>query len=135
MRHGEYIALGKIEAVLKTSSAVNNVLIYGSGDILMPVAVCLPVEKVVRQWAEELNLTGTLNELCQQNEIIKKMNQALLKETFVIYMYIIAYNNLAYELFLNNRRLLKTVTYRRLKSQQRCISTEISRLDGFLKVD
>lgn len=79
MRHGEYIALGKIEAVLKTSSAVNNVLIYGSGDILMPVAVCLPVEKVVRQWAEELNLTGTLNELCQQNEIIKKMNQALLK--------------------------------------------------------
>ena len=80
MRHGEYIALGKIEAVLKTSSAVNNIVIYGSGDILMPVAVCIPVEKVVRQWAEELNVTGSFNELCQKEEIIKKMNQALLKE-------------------------------------------------------
>ena len=80
MRHGEYIALGKIEAVLKTSSAVNNIVIYGSGDILMPVAVCIPVEKVVRQWAEELNVSGSFNELCQKEEITKKMNQELLKE-------------------------------------------------------
>ena len=32
MRHGEYLALGKVEAVLKTAASVNNILIYGSGE-------------------------------------------------------------------------------------------------------
>jgi len=81
MRHGEYIALGKIEAILKTSAAVSNIVVYGSGDILFPVAVCIPVEKTVRAWAEEEGLSSekSFDELCQEDKIIKKMNEALLK--------------------------------------------------------
>ena len=45
MRHGEYIALGKVESALKTSAAINNIVIYGSGDLLFPLAVIVPVEK------------------------------------------------------------------------------------------
>ena len=45
MRHGEYIALGKIEAVLKTTASVNNIVIYGAGDLLFPLAIIVPVEK------------------------------------------------------------------------------------------
>ena len=45
MRHGEYVALGKVEAVLKTSAAINNIVVYGSGDLLFPLAVIVPVEK------------------------------------------------------------------------------------------
>ena len=45
MRHGEYVALGKVEAALKTSAAIANVVIYGSGAILMPIAIACPVEK------------------------------------------------------------------------------------------
>lgn len=36
MRHGEYIALGKVESTLKTSAAIANLVVYGSGDILFP---------------------------------------------------------------------------------------------------
>ena len=42
MRHGEYIALGKVESTLKTSAAITNIVVYGSGDILFPVAIVLP---------------------------------------------------------------------------------------------
>ena len=35
MRHGEYIALGKIEAILKTSAAVSNIVVYGSGTFII----------------------------------------------------------------------------------------------------
>ena len=45
MRHGEYVALGKVEAALKTSAAIANVVVYGSGAILMPIAIACPVEK------------------------------------------------------------------------------------------
>jgi len=81
MRHGEYIALGKIEAILKTCAAVSNIVVYGSGDILFPVAVCIPVEKTVRGWAEEEGLSSdkSFDELCQEEKIIKKMSEALLK--------------------------------------------------------
>ena len=34
MRHGEYIALGKIEAILKTCAAVSNIVVYGSGTFI-----------------------------------------------------------------------------------------------------
>ena len=43
MRHGEYIALGKIEAILKTCAAVSNIVVYGSGTFIIfrrvPVAI------------------------------------------------------------------------------------------------
>ena len=35
MRHGEYIALGKIEAILKTCAAVSNIVVYGSGTFII----------------------------------------------------------------------------------------------------
>ena len=53
-----------------------------TGDILFPVAVCIPVEKTVRTWAEEEGLSSekSFDELCQEEKIIKKMSEALLKE-------------------------------------------------------
>merc|ERR1739838_415828 len=80
MRHGEYIALGKVESTLKTSAAITNIVVYGSGDILFPVAIVLPVEKVVRRWAAEMGIEcESLVELCQKKEIVDKMSGALLK--------------------------------------------------------
>ena len=44
------------------------------------VAIVLPVEKVVRQWAEELNIEcESLVELCQKKEIVDRMSEAVLK--------------------------------------------------------
>ena len=45
MRHGEYLALGKVEAALKTAASVNNIVVYGSGELLFPLAIIVPVEK------------------------------------------------------------------------------------------
>ena len=39
MRHGEYIALGKIEAILKTSAAVSNIVVYGSGTFIINLII------------------------------------------------------------------------------------------------
>jgi len=80
MRHGEYVALGKIESVLKTAVVCTNIVVYGSGDILFPVAIVLPVEKVVRGWATELGIDcESLVELCEKKEIVDRMSSALLK--------------------------------------------------------
>ena len=46
MRHGEYIALGKIEAILKTCAAVSNIVVYGSGMFIITNS------KVDRLWKE-----------------------------------------------------------------------------------
>jgi long-chain acyl-CoA synthetase len=65
---------------LKTSAAITNIVVYGSGEILFPVAIVLPVEKVVRGWAAEMGLEcESLVELCQKKEIVDKMSGALLK--------------------------------------------------------
>ena len=39
------------------------------------------VEKTVKQWAEECNLEGSFDELCQKPEIVAKMTAALGKES------------------------------------------------------
>ncbi|CAG5110546.1 Oidioi.mRNA.OKI2018_I69.chr2.g4934.t1.cds [Oikopleura dioica] len=77
MRHGEYVALGKVEAALKTSAAIANVVIYGSGAILMPIAIACPVEKVVREWADEIGVKGDLVEICNDEKIVKKMMEEI----------------------------------------------------------
>lgn len=77
MRHGEYIALGKVESALKTSAAINNIVIYGSGDLLFPLAVIVPVEKVINEWASEYELSGSLVELCSKPAIVARMQTEL----------------------------------------------------------
>jgi len=77
MRHGEYVALGKVEAALKTSGAVANIVVYGSGAILMPIAIACPVEKVLLDWAKELGVEGDLVEICKDDKINKKMMEEL----------------------------------------------------------
>jgi long-chain acyl-CoA synthetase len=74
---GEYVALGKVEAALKTSAAIANVVVYGSGAILMPIAIACPVEKVVLDWAKELGVEGDLVEICKDDKINKKMMEEL----------------------------------------------------------
>merc|ERR1712142_394639 len=77
MRHGEYLALGKVEAALKTAASVNNIVVYGSGELLFPLAIIVPVEKAINDWASELGLSGSLKELCLNDKIVAKMSKEL----------------------------------------------------------
>ena len=45
MRHGEYIALGKIEAILKTCAAVSNIVVYGSGTFIIFHRASVAIER------------------------------------------------------------------------------------------
>ena len=58
MRHGEYIALGKIEAALKTSSLVTNLGIFVDSNQLTCVAVAVGNEEMLSNIAKQNNLSG-----------------------------------------------------------------------------
>ena len=58
MRHGEYIALGKIEAALKTSPLLTNAGIFVDPNELTCVAVVVGNEMELLKIAKKNGLTG-----------------------------------------------------------------------------
>ena len=58
LRHGEYIALGKIEAALKTSPLLTNAGVFVDSNELSCVAVVVGNEAELQRIATENGLTG-----------------------------------------------------------------------------
>ncbi|KAI9362435.1 hypothetical protein DFJ73DRAFT_812376 [Zopfochytrium polystomum] len=56
LANGEYIALEKLESVYKTSSYVQNIVIYGDSEQSFPVAIIQPNEKEIHHLVQELKL-------------------------------------------------------------------------------
>ncbi|XP_077524274.1 long-chain-fatty-acid--CoA ligase 4-like [Amblyomma americanum] len=74
LQHGEYVSLGRVEAVLKTCSLVDNVFAYGSSLHTYLVAVVVPNRDQLLKIAWEVGreqATATLKELCQDAEVAK----------------------------------------------------------------
>ncbi|KAK8774375.1 hypothetical protein V5799_011089 [Amblyomma americanum] len=74
LQHGEYVSLGRVEAVLKTCSLVDNVFAYGSSLHTYLVAVVVPNRDQLLKIAWEVGreqATATLKELCQDTEVAK----------------------------------------------------------------
>ena len=55
LRHGEYLALGKIEAALKTSKYLTNICVFADQNELSVVAVAVAKEDEVLKAATVLN--------------------------------------------------------------------------------
>lgn len=79
LKHGEYVALGNAETILKTVNVVDNICIFADSTQDKTVAVVVPVLSLLRKIAANVGVTDpdlTLEELCQNELIIA----AILKE-------------------------------------------------------
>ncbi|CAG5077020.1 Oidioi.mRNA.OKI2018_I69.PAR.g8612.t1.cds [Oikopleura dioica] len=79
LRHGEYLALGKIEAILKTSSVCENLCVFANQDQLTCVAVAVVNKTEILKIAAELNIPGEFEALLKNNEINKAVYEDFLK--------------------------------------------------------
>ncbi|CAD7925886.1 unnamed protein product [Amoebophrya sp. A120] len=72
---GEYVALSKIENILKLLQFVDNCMMYGKTGGAFPVAFIVPNEKALKAVAEEAGVTGaagkSLADLCKDDKVNK----------------------------------------------------------------
>ncbi|KAH9375906.1 hypothetical protein HPB48_012546 [Haemaphysalis longicornis] len=80
LQFGEYIALGHVEAILKTCPLVDNAFTYGSTLHTYLVALVTPNEKQFRRLARDLgkNASATLEELCGDFDITDAAAKAIM---------------------------------------------------------
>ena len=71
LQHGEYISPEKIENVLSTSPWILQQFVYGDSYKTYLVAVIVPQNTEVMKWAQEKNIPGTYEELCNNEELKK----------------------------------------------------------------
>ena len=79
LKHGEYIALGNAETILKTANVVDNICIFADSTRDQTVAVVVPILPLLRKIAANNGVTNpdlSLEELCVDDRVI----QAVLKE-------------------------------------------------------
>ncbi|XP_076682579.1 acyl-CoA synthetase long-chain isoform X2 [Andrena cerasifolii] len=81
LQHGEYVSLGKVEAELKTSPAVENICVYGDPHKTYTVALVVPNHDYLKEMSKELGITGkTLEELCNDPRVEKAVLQELVEQ-------------------------------------------------------
>lgn len=95
LAQGEYIAPEKLEAVYGKARGVAELFVYGDSFHGHLVAIIVPNDPVLLQMAQELQVEGDINAVCNQ----KKVKDAILKEL----------NRLAVENKLNGLERIKSV--------------------------
>ncbi|EDW95404.1 long-chain-fatty-acid--CoA ligase 5 isoform X1 [Drosophila yakuba] len=69
LSQGEYIVPEKIENIYTLSQYVNQVYVYGESLKSCIIAVVVPDTDVLKQWATENNVRGTLSVLCNNKNV------------------------------------------------------------------
>ena len=74
LQAGEYVSLGKVEAILKGSNFVDNICIYAESDKDYVIGLVVPTEATLRAIAENLNIaTKDWDELCKNQALNEKV--------------------------------------------------------------
>lgn len=79
LRHGEYIALGNIEAVLKTSRLCDNLCIFADQNELSCVAVAVVNHAQIQDIASSNNIEGDLKEIVKNKIVVDAVYKDLVK--------------------------------------------------------
>ncbi|KAL5699977.1 long-chain-fatty-acid--CoA ligase [Ranunculus cassubicifolius] len=80
LQHGEYISLGKVEASLSTCSYVDSIMVHADPFHSYCVALIVPSRQVLENWAQGAGVEyKDFPDLCQKNEIVKEVQQSILK--------------------------------------------------------
>eukprot|EP01018_Ginkgo_biloba_P013430 Gb_03324 [translate_table: standard] len=80
LQHGEYVSLGKVEAVLAVSHYLENIMLHADPFHIYCVALVVPSQQALESWAqkEEVNYKD-FADLCQKSETIKEVQSSILK--------------------------------------------------------
>lgn len=80
LQHGEYVSLGKVEAVLVVSPYVDNLMIHADPFHSYCVALVVASQPAVEEWASKKGVSfSDFAELCEREETIKEVHSSLVK--------------------------------------------------------
>lgn len=78
LTHGEYVSLGKVEAVLQASKYVENIMLHADPFHSYCVALVVASEQALEDWAESTNLAyDGFADLCSKTQAIKEVLSSL----------------------------------------------------------
>lgn len=81
LQHGEYVSLGKVEAVLSVSPYVDNIMLHADPFHSYCVALVVASQSTVEDWALKRGIAFTdFADLCEKEETIKEVQTSLVKE-------------------------------------------------------
>lgn len=80
LQHGEYVSLGKVEAALIVSPYVDNIMLHADPFHNYCVALVVPSQHAVEDWATKRGIAFTnFSDLCQKEEPVKEVHGSLVK--------------------------------------------------------
>ncbi|KAJ7537074.1 hypothetical protein O6H91_12G096000 [Diphasiastrum complanatum] len=80
LQHGEYISLGKVEAVMSVSPYVDIIMLHADPFHSHCVALIVPSRMALETWAKKTNLNyEDFPDLCQRNEVVHEVLKSLLE--------------------------------------------------------
>ncbi|CAM6099417.1 unnamed protein product [Calypogeia fissa] len=80
LQHGEYVSLGKVEAVLAGSQYVDNVMVYADPSKAFAVALIVPKQQALEEWARHANISfDSFLELIDKKEAISEVQSDISK--------------------------------------------------------
>ncbi|XP_010793629.1 long-chain-fatty-acid--CoA ligase 3b [Notothenia coriiceps] len=73
LQAGEYVSLGKVEAVLKNCSLIDNICAYANSDQSYVISFVVPNHKQLMALAEQVQVRGTWEEMCNNSQMEKEV--------------------------------------------------------------
>uniref|UniRef100_A0A671Y2N2 long-chain-fatty-acid--CoA ligase n=1 Tax=Sparus aurata TaxID=8175 RepID=A0A671Y2N2_SPAAU len=73
LQAGEYVSLGKVEAVLKNCSLIDNICAYANSDQSYVISFVVPNHKQLMAVAEQMQVRGTWEEICNNSQMEKEV--------------------------------------------------------------
>ncbi|XP_064458379.1 fatty acid CoA ligase Acsl3-like isoform X2 [Ornithodoros turicata] len=80
LQYGEYVSLGKVESVLITNALVDNVCVCGNSLSTYTVALVMPNEAALREFARSLNIgeKASMEVICEDPNVISAVTLTLI---------------------------------------------------------
>ncbi|XP_076000542.1 long-chain-fatty-acid--CoA ligase 3a isoform X2 [Genypterus blacodes] len=77
LQAGEYVSLGKVEAVLKNCPLVDNICAYANSDETYVIGFVVPNQKQLLALADQFHIQGSLEELCNNKAVEELVLKAI----------------------------------------------------------
>ncbi|XP_077579824.1 long-chain-fatty-acid--CoA ligase 3b [Stigmatopora nigra] len=77
LQAGEYVSLGKVEAVLKNCPLIDNICAYANSDQSYVISFVVPNQKLLTALAERYQVQGTWEEICNNPQMEKEVLRIL----------------------------------------------------------
>ncbi|KAJ7965571.1 Long chain acyl-CoA synthetase [Quillaja saponaria] len=80
LQHGEYVSLGKVEAVLVSSSFVDNIMLHADPFHSFCVALVVAAQPALEEWASNQGIHySDFHDLCKKDETVKEVHASLVQ--------------------------------------------------------